>query len=67
MWILLFVAVQVGFTQSAFPASEADGSVSVCTAISGADLDRTIIITLLTQDSTAICKFVFVFNLISYG
>ena len=61
---LLFVVVQVGFTQSAFPVSEADGSVSVCTAVSGAVLDRNITVLLSTQDNTATCKFVcFVFNL----
>ena len=65
VWISFFAVVQVGFPQSTFPVSEADGSVSVCTAISGAVLDRNVTILLSTQDNTAICKFVF--NLISYG
>ena len=60
--IFLFAVVQVSFTQSAFTVSEADGSVSVCTAISGAVLDRNVSIQLSTGDNTAICKFVFVVN-----
>jgi len=58
MRILTFVVVQVGFTQSAFPVSETDGSVSVCTAISGVVLDRNVTVLLSTQDNTATCKFV---------
>ena len=58
----LFVVVQVGFTQSTFPVSEADGSVTMCTGISGAVLDRNVTVLLSTRDNTAICKFVFVVN-----
>ena len=58
--------VQVGFTQSGFPVSEADGSVSVCTDISGAVLDRNVTVLLSTQDNLAVCKLVFVFKLIGY-
>ena len=56
MWISLLVVVQIGFTQSAFPVSETDGQVSVCTAISGAVLDRNIMVLLSTQDNTANCN-----------
>jgi len=52
--------------QSTFPLSEADGSVSVCIAVSGAVLDRNITVILSTQDNTAICKFVIMFDLINY-
>ena len=55
--VYFFVVLQVGFTQSGFPVSEADGSVSVCIAISGAVLERNITVILSTQDNTAVCKF----------
>ena len=52
--------------QSAFSVNEADGSVSVCTAVSGAVLDRNITVLLSTQDLTATCKIIFMFSLPSY-
>ena len=64
--VFTFVVVQVGFMQSAFSVNEADGSVSVCTAVSGAVLDRNITVLLSTQDLTATCKIIFMFSLPSY-
>jgi len=61
--VFTFVVVQVGFMQSAFSVTEADGSVSVCTAVSGAVLDRNITVLLSTQDLIATCKIIFMFSL----
>ena len=50
--------VQVGFAQSSYTLSEADGLVSVCVNISGAVLDRNVSVLLSTEDDTAVCESV---------
>jgi len=48
--------VQVGFEQSSYVVSEADGSASVCVNISGAILSRNVTVLLSTQDNSAVCE-----------
>jgi len=48
----------VGFAESAYAVTEADGLVSVCVTISGAVLNRNISVLLSTEDSTAVCESV---------
>ena len=54
--ISFVTVVQVGFEQSSYIVSEADGSASVCVNISGAILNRNVTVLLSTQDNSAVCE-----------
>ena len=56
-WYLSFTVVQVGFVQATYTVMESDGQVSVCIDISGAILDRTVIVFASTTNETASCEW----------
>ena len=45
--------VNIEFAASLYSVREADGSIEVCAELSGGTLQRTILVTFTTQDSTA--------------
>ena len=49
-------AVTIGFTQPTYSVSETDVYVEVCVSANGADFARTVMVTLSTEDGTAIGK-----------
>lgn len=52
--------VNIEFTASLYSVQEADGSIEVCAELSGGTLQRNILVTFTTQDSTASGTFLLI-------
>lgn len=62
MIFIFTVASSIALNSSNFDAFEADGVVSVCAVITAEALERTIIVQLSSQDSTARSKYYSLFS-----
>ena len=59
LWIFFYTVVgSIVLNSLNYDAFEADGVVSVCTVITAEALERTIIVQLSSQDSTARSKYI---------